>query len=170
MTKVLELGSKIQSEVQGELNKTQRHYYLREQLKAIKKELGEYEDESTEIEELRQKLVQCKMPEEVHKVAEKELNRLARMSPMASEYTVSRTYLDWLLEMPWSKKTKDSLEIKEAEHILEEDHYGLEKVKKRILEYLAVRQIKAEMKGPILCFIGPPGVGKTSLGRSIARA
>jgi ATP-dependent Lon protease len=167
---VLELGSKIQSEVQGELNKTQRHYYLREQLKAIKKELGEFEDESTEIEELRQKLAQMKMPEDVFKVAEKELNRLARMSPMASEYTVSRTYLDWLLEMPWSKKTKDSLEIKEAEQILEEDHYGLEKVKKRILEYLAVRQIKAEMKGPILCFIGPPGVGKTSLGRSIARA
>ena len=167
---VLELGSKIQSEVQGELNKTQRHYYLREQLKAIKKELGEFEDESTEIEELRQKLSQIKMPEDVFKVAEKELNRLARMSPMASEYTVSRTYLDWLLEMPWAKETKDRLEIKDAERILEEDHYGLEKVKKRILEYLAVRQIKSEMKGPILCFIGPPGVGKTSLGRSIARA
>ncbi len=167
---VLELGSKIQSEVQGELNKTQRHYYLREQLKAIKKELGEYEDEGTEIEDLREKLIEAKMPPEVHKVAEKELNRLARMSPMASEYTVSRTYLDWLIEMPWSKKTLDRLDVKKAETILDEDHYGLEKVKKRILEYLAIRQLKSDMKGPILCFVGPPGVGKTSLGRSIARA
>jgi len=167
---VLELGSKIQNEVQGELNKTQRHYYLREQLKAIKKELGEYEDESTEIEDLREKLAQAKMPAEVHKVAEKELNRLARMSPMASEYTVARTYIDWLLEMPWGKKTRDRLDVKKAEQILDEDHYGLQKVKKRILEYLAIRQLKSDMKGPILCFVGPPGVGKTSLGRSIARA
>jgi ATP-dependent Lon protease len=167
---VLELGSKIQSEVQGELNKTQRHYYLREQLKAIKKELGEYEDESTEIEDLREKLVAAKMPKEVNKVAEKELNRLARMSPMASEYTVARTYIDWLLEMPWNKKTRDRLDVKKAETILDEDHYGLQKVKKRILEYLAIRQLKSDMKGPILCFVGPPGVGKTSLGRSIARA
>jgi ATP-dependent Lon protease len=167
---VLELGSKIQNEVQGELNKTQRQYYLREQLKAIKKELGEYEDDSTEIEELREKLKNAKMPPEVNKVAEKELNRLSRMSPMASEYTVTRTYIDWLLEMPWSKQTKDRLNIKDAEEILETDHYGLEKVKKRILEYLAVRQLKSDMKGPILCFVGPPGVGKTSLGRSIARA
>ncbi len=167
---VLELGSKIQSEVQGELNKTQRQYYLREQMKAIKKELGEYEDESTEMEDLREKLAEIKMPKDVHKVAEKELNRLARMSPMASEYTVSRTYIDWLLEMPWSKKTRDRLDVKKAEEILDEDHYGLEKVKKRILEYLAIRQLKSDMKGPILCFVGPPGVGKTSLGRSIARA
>ncbi|MCK4560644.1 MAG: endopeptidase La [Calditrichia bacterium] len=167
---VLELGSKIQNEVQGELNKTQRHYYLREQLKAIKKELGEYEDESTEIEDLREKLENSKMPKDVYQVTEKELNRLARMSPMASEYTVSRTYLDWLLEMPWNKKTRDRLDVKKAEEILDEDHYGLEKVKKRILEYLAIRQLKSDMKGPILCFVGPPGVGKTSLGRSIARA
>jgi ATP-dependent Lon protease len=167
---VLELGSKIQSEVQGELNKTQRHYYLREQLKAIKKELGEFEDEGSEIEDLREKLANAKMPKEVYTVAEKELNRLARMSPMASEYTVSRTYIDWLLEMPWNKKTRDRLDVKKAEEILEEDHYGLEKVKKRILEYLAIRQLKSDMKGPILCFVGPPGVGKTSLGRSIARA
>ncbi|MCK4753927.1 MAG: endopeptidase La, partial [Calditrichia bacterium] len=167
---VLELGSKIQNEVQGELNKTQRHYYLREQLKAIKKELGEYEDESTEIEDLREKLENSKMPKDVYQVTEKELNRLARMSPMASEYTVSRTYLDWLLEMPWNKKTRDRLDVKKAEEILDEDHYGLEKVKNRILEYLAIRQLKADMKGPILCFVGPPGVGKTSLGRSIARA
>ena len=167
---ILELGSKIQSEVQGELSKSQRQYYLREQLKAIKKELGEYEDESTEIEELREKLANAKMPKEVREVAEKELNRLAKMSPMASEYTVSRTYLDWLLEMPWQKSTRDRLDVKRAEEILNEDHYGLEKVKKRILEYLAVRQLKSNMKGPILCFVGPPGVGKTSLGRSIARA
>lgn len=167
---VLELGSKIQSDVQGELNKTQRQYYLREQLKAIKKELGEFEDESTDIEDLREKLANLKMPDEVKKVAEKELNRLARMSPMASEYTVARTYLDWLMEMPWTKSTRDRLDISKAEKILNEDHYGLDKVKKRILEYLAVRQLKSNMKGPILCFLGPPGVGKTSLGRSIARA
>jgi len=167
---IIELGSKIQSDVQGELNKTQRQYYLREQLKAIKRELGEYEDEGTEIEELREKLSKIEMPEEVKKVAEKELNRLAKMSPMASEYTVARTYLDWLMEMPWKKSTKDRLDVAKAEKILNDDHYGLEKVKRRILEYLAVRQLKADMKGPILCFVGPPGVGKTSLGRSIARA
>ena len=167
---VLELGSKIQSEVQGELNKTQRQYYLREQLKAIKKELGEYDDESTEIEDLRQKLETTKMPKEVKKVAEKELNRLSRMSPMASEYTVARTYIDWLFDMPWNKKTRDRLNVQKAQQILDEDHYGLQKVKKRILEYLAIRQLKPDMRGPILCFVGPPGVGKTSLGRSIARA
>jgi ATP-dependent Lon protease len=167
---ILELGSKIQSDVQGELNKTQRQYYLREQLKAIKRELGEYEDESTDIEDLREKLEKMKMPDEVRKVAEKELNRLARMSPMASEFTVARTYIDWLMEMPWEISTKDQLDIKKAEKILNEDHYGLQKVKRRILEYLAVRQLKSDMKGPILCFVGPPGVGKTSLGRSIARA
>lgn len=167
---ILELGNKIQSDVQGELNKTQRQYFLREQLKAIKKELGEYEDESSEIDELRERLAKLKMPKEVRAVAEKELNRLAKMSPMASEYTVTRTYLDWLMEMPWKKSTRDRLDVKKAEEILNEDHYGLEKVKKRILEYLAVRQLKSNMKGPILCFVGPPGVGKTSLGRSIARA
>lgn len=167
---ILELGNKIQDEVQGELNKTQRHYYLREQLKAIKKELGEYEDEGTDIDELKEKLAKIKMPNDVREIAQKELNRLSKMSPMASEYTVSRTYLDWLLDMPWKKSTKDSLDIKKAQTILNEDHYGLQKVKKRILEYLAVRQLKTDMKGPILCFVGPPGVGKTSLGRSIARA
>ncbi|KAA3618491.1 MAG: endopeptidase La [Calditrichaeota bacterium] len=167
---ILELGNKIQDKVQGELNKTQRHYYLREQLKAIKKELGEYEDEGTEIEELREKLTKIKMPKYAKDVAEKELNRLSKMSPMASEYTVTRTYLDWILDMPWKKTTKDRLNVSKAEAILNEDHYGLDKVKKRILEYLAVRQLKSDMKGPILCFVGPPGVGKTSLGRSIARA
>lgn len=167
---IQELGTKIQNDVQGELNKTQRQYYLREQLKAIKKELGEYEDESGEIDELRRKLGKIKMPKEVKDVAEKELNRLSKMSPMASEYTVARTYLDWLMEMPWKKSTRDRLDVSRAEEILNEDHYGLDKVKKRILEYLAVRQLKSNMKGPILCFVGPPGVGKTSLGKSIARA
>jgi len=167
---IMELGTKIQNDVQGELNKTQRQYYLREQLKAIKKELGEYEDESSDLDDLREKLAEMHMPDEVRKVAEKEINRLSRMSPMASEFTVTRTYLDWLLEMPWQISTEDQLDVKQAEKILNNDHYGLEKVKKRILEYLAVRQLKADMKGPILCFVGPPGVGKTSLGRSIARA
>ncbi|MDZ7268899.1 MAG: endopeptidase La [candidate division KSB1 bacterium] len=168
---ILELGSKIQSEVQGEISKNQREYYLREQLKAIKRELGEDEDERTsEINELRQKLEEAKLPEEARKVAEKELDRLARIPPAAAEYTVSRTYLDWLIELPWSKETEDNLDVNYARVVLDEDHYNLEKVKRRILEYLAVRQLKPDMKGPILCFVGPPGVGKTSLGRSIARA
>lgn len=168
---ILELGSKIQSEVQGEISKNQREYYLREQMKAIKRELGEDEDErTTEINELRQKLEEAKLPEEARKVAEKELDRLARIPPAAAEYTVSRTYLDWLIELPWSKETEDNLEVNYARVVLDEDHYNLEKVKRRILEYLAVRQLKPDMKGPILCFVGPPGVGKTSLGRSIARA
>jgi len=167
---ILELGSKIQSEVQGELNKTQRQYYLREQLKAIRKELGEYDDDGTDMDELQEKLEKAKMPKSIRDVIKKELNRLKKMSPMASEYMVSRTYVDWLLEMPWTKSTKDRLNIQKAGEILNTDHYGLNKVKKRILEYLAVRQLKSDMKGPILCFVGPPGVGKTSLGRSIARA
>lgn len=168
---ILELGSKIQSEVQGEINKTQREYYLREQMKAIKKELGEDQDDRTaEINELRKKIKEAKMPEEAEKVASKELDRLTKMPPAAAEYTVSRTYLDWLVELPWSKSTDDNLDIKMAQQVLDEDHYDLEKVKKRILEYLAVRKLKNDMKGPILCFVGPPGVGKTSLGKSIARA
>jgi ATP-dependent Lon protease len=167
---ILELGSKIQNEVQGKLNKTQRQFYLREQLKAIKKELGEYDGDSGEIDELKTKTKKLKLPAEVKKVLDKELDRLSRMSPMASEYTVARTYVDWLIELPWKKETKDRLNIQIAAKILDDDHYGLQKVKKRILEYLAVRQLKSDMKGPILCFVGPPGVGKTSLGRSIARA
>jgi len=168
---ILELGSKIQSEVQGEINKTQREYYLREQMKAIKKELGEDQDDRTaEINELRKKIKEAEMPEEAEKVATKELDRLTKMPPAAAEYTVSRTYLDWLVELPWSKSTDDNLDIKMAQQVLDEDHYDLEKVKKRILEYLAVRKLKNDMKGPILCFVGPPGVGKTSLGKSIARA
>ncbi|HOT42974.1 MAG TPA: endopeptidase La [Syntrophorhabdaceae bacterium] len=166
----LELSSRIQTHVKEGIDKTQREYYLREQLKAIQKELGESEDKFTEIEEIRKKIVEAKMPPDVQKVAEKELDRLSKMSTMSAEYTVSRTYLDWLIELPWSKKTEDNLNIEEANTILNEDHYDLEKVKKRILEYLAVRKLKPDMKGPILCFVGPPGVGKTSLGKSIARA
>lgn len=165
----LELGSKIQSEVQDEINKNQREFYLREQMKAIQKELGE-SSENVEIKELKERIEEANMPEETKKVAQKELDRLSRMHPASAEYTVSRTYLDWLLDVPWSLSTEDNLDIKAARETLDRDHYGLEKVKKRILEYLAVRKLKNDMKGPILCFIGPPGVGKTSLGRSIANA
>jgi len=167
---VLELGSKIQGELKKEMDKNQREYYLREQLRAIKRELGEEDERTVEITELREKIEKAKMPVEVHQVAQKELDRLSKMPPAAAEYTVSRTYLDWLIELPWSVATDDNLNIDEAQKVLDEDHYDLEKVKKRILEYLAVRKLKADMKGPILCFVGPPGTGKTSLGKSIARA
>ena len=166
---VLELGNKIQSQVKEDMDRTQREYYLREQLKAIKKELGELDEHSAEIKELKDKIKKAKMPPEAQTAAEKELDRLAKIPPASAEYTVARTYLDWLAELPWSESTEDNLDIKEAQKILDEDHYDLEKVKKRILEYLAVRKLKASMKGPILCFVGPPGVGKTSLGKSIAR-
>ena len=165
----LEIGSKIQSEVQGEISKSQREYFLREQMKAIKKELGD-DQEGMEIAELRERLEKAELPEVAHKTAEKEIDRLSRMPSSSAEYTVSRTYLDWLLDLPWNLKTEDNLDLKAAEEILEGDHYGLNKVKKRILEYLAVRKLKEDMKGPILCFLGPPGVGKTSLGKSIANA
>lgn len=167
---VLELGNKIQSQVKEDMDRTQREYYLREQLKAIKKELGELDDHSSEIKELREKIKKAKMPPEVVTAAEKELDRLSKIPPASAEYTVARTYLDWLVELPWSTATEDNLEIQNAQKTLDEDHYDLEKVKKRILEYLAVRKLKSDMKGPILCFVGPPGVGKTSLGKSIARA
>jgi ATP-dependent Lon protease len=167
---VLELGNKIQSQVKEDMDKTQREYYLREQLKAIKKELGELDEHTAEIKELKERIAKAKMPPEALKAAEKELDRLSKIPPASAEYTVARTYLDWLVELPWSNGTKDNLEISNADKILEEDHYNLEKVKKRILEYLAVRKLKDDMKGPILCFVGPPGVGKTSLGKSIARA
>ncbi len=167
---VLELGSKIQSQVQSEMSKSQREYYLREQLKAIQKELGEGDERSQEIEELRKKIEAVGMPEEVRKEALRELDRLAKMPPAAAEYTVTRTYLDWLVALPWQKETTDQLDIAQARRILDEDHWGLEKVKDRILEYLAVKKIRPGGKDPILCFVGPPGVGKTSLGRSIARA
>ena len=166
---VLELGNKIQSQVKEDMDRTQREYYLREQLKAIKKELGELDEHSTEIKDLREKIKKAKMPPEALAAAEKELDRLAKIPPASAEYTVARTYLDWLVELPWSDTTEDNLDIDNAQKILDEDHYDLEKVKKRILEYLAVRKLKADMKGPILCFVGPPGVGKTSLGKSIAR-
>jgi len=166
----LELSSKIQSHIKEGIDKTQREYYLREQLKAIQKELGETDERYTEIDELRRKMVEANMPPDVQKVTEKELDRLSKMSSMSAEYTVARTYLDWLVDLPWSYSTEDNLNIKDARRILNEDHYDLEKVKKRILEYLAVRKLKTDMRGPILCFVGPPGVGKTSLGKSIARA
>jgi ATP-dependent Lon protease len=165
-----EISSRIQSQVADEVGKTQRQYYLREQMKAIQRELGEEDDRAAEIEELRKKIEEAKMPEEAHKAAEKELDRLSKMPPQAAEYTVSRTYLDWLVTLPWSVETDDKLDVPEAKRVLDEDHYDLEKVKDRILEYLAVRALKKDLKGQILCFSGPPGVGKTSLGRSIARA
>ena len=167
---ILELGQKIQAEVRGRMEKAQREYYLREQLKVIRKELGEAEGIEAEVEELREKLARKALPDYVRKEAEKELARLARLHPTSAEYTVIRNYLDWILELPWCESTEERIDLKEARRILDEDHYDLEKVKKRILEYLAVRKLKPDMKGPILCFVGPPGVGKTSLGRSIAKA
>jgi len=165
-----EISSRIQSQVADEVGKTQRQYYLREQMKAIQRELGEEDERAQESEELRKKIEEAQMPEEVRKAAEKELDRLSKMPPQAAEYTVSRTYLDWLVNLPWAVQTDDKLDVVEAKKILDEDHFDLEKVKDRILEYLAVRTLKKDLKGPILCFSGPPGVGKTSLGRSIARA
>jgi ATP-dependent Lon protease len=167
---VLELGSKIQSEVQSEVSKSQREYYLREQLKAIQKELGETDERMQEIESLRQKIEAAGMSEEARKEALRELDRLAKMPPAAAEYTVARTYIDWLVAMPWSQETTDAVDLPQARAILDEDHEGLDKIKDRILEYLAVKKIRPGGKDPILCFVGPPGVGKTSLGKSIARA
>jgi ATP-dependent Lon protease len=167
---VVELGSKIQSEVMDKMNKTQRDYFLKEQMKAIQKELGESDDRTREVDELKGRVAKAKMPKEVEQVALKEVDRLAMMHPSAAEYTVSRTYLDWLIELPWSKVTKDRLDVERARRILDEDHYGLVKVKDRMIEYLAVQQLKKDLKGPILCLVGPPGVGKTSLGKSVARS
>ena len=167
---VLEVGTKIQTEVQSEMGKNQREFFLREQLKAIHKELGEADERTTEINELKSKIEKAGMIKKVEDEALRELERLSKMPHGAAEYTVSRTYLDWIVNLPWNKSTNDNLDIDAAEKILNEDHYNLMKVKERILEYLAVRKLKADMKGPILCFAGPPGVGKTSLGRSIARA
>ena len=167
---LLELESKIQSDAQGVINQGQREYFLREQMKAIQKELGETDDLLLEVEEMREQIEKANMPEKVHAVAEKELNRLSKMHSASPESTVSRNYLDWLINLPWDVSTQDHLDIAHAKQILDEDHYDLEKVKDRILEYLAVRMLKKDMKGPILCFVGPPGVGKTSLGASIARA
>jgi len=165
---VLELGSKIQSEVQSEVGKNQREYLLREQLKAIQKELGETDDQAKEIEELREKINACGMPEVVQKEAFRELDRLSKMPPAAAEYTVSRTYLDWLVMLPWNLRTEEKIDLARAKETLDGDHSGLEKAKDRIIEYLAVRKLKPDIKGPILCFVGPPGVGKTSLAKGIA--
>ena len=171
----IKLGEEIQTEVHDEISKSQREYYLREQMKAIKRELGEDESQ-VELKEIEDAIKEAKMPEEAEKVALKELDRLSKIPSQSPEYTVSRTYLDWLTELPWSKTSEDSINVKDAKSILDKDHYGLEKVKERILEYLAVRALKMQkdpegaLRGPLLCFAGPPGVGKTSLGRSIARS
>jgi len=167
---VLELGSKIQSQVKEEMTKAQRDFYLREQLKAIQKELGETDEHAIEVNELKEKIEKAGMPEEAKKEAERELDRLSKMPPQAAEYSVVRTYLDWITSLPWNKNTEDNLDITQAAKVLDEDHYDLEKVKGRILDYLAVRKLNPEKKGPILCFVGPPGTGKTSMGQSIARA
>jgi ATP-dependent Lon protease len=167
---VIQLGTKIQSQVQSEMEKGQREYFLREQLKAIQDELGEGDERQAEINELRERIEEAKLPEQAATAAERELSRLEKLPPAAAEYGVIRTYLEWLVELPWSVTSEDNLDIEHAREVLDEDHYDLEKVKERILEYLAVRKLKPDSPGPILCFVGPPGVGKTSLGRSIARA
>ena len=167
---LIELESKIQSDAEAVIDKGQREYFLREQLKAIQKELGESDDLLLEIEEMREQIEEANMPEKARKAAEKELNRLSKMHAFSPEATVSRNYLDWLINLPWGVSAEDDLDISQAQKVLDEDHYDLEKVKDRILEYLAVRMLKQDMKGPILCFVGPPGVGKTSLGKSIGRA
>jgi ATP-dependent Lon protease len=170
---VLKLSQKISSQVKGEMNKTQREYFLRQQLKAIREELGELDEDDEgldEFEQLAKKIEESNMPEEVEKTARKELKRLKTIQPSSAEYTVARTYLDWMTTLPWQRLSKDNLDTKNVREVLDQDHYDLDKVKKRIVEYLAVRRLKDDMKGPILCFVGPPGVGKTSLGKSIARA
>ena len=165
---VLELGSKIQSQVQSEVGKNQRDYFLREQMKAIQRELGEGDDQAKDIEELREKIEAAGMPEAVQKEAVRELDRLAKMPAAAAEYTVSRTYIDWLIVLPWAKRTEEVIDLRHTKEVLDADHSDLEKAKDRILEYLAVRKLNPDVKGPILCFVGPPGVGKTSLAKSIA--
>jgi len=167
---LLTMQVKIQSQAREEMTKTQREYYLREQLRAIQSELGEIDEKAEEITDLKEKIKAAKMPEEVEKESNKQLKRLEQMHPDAAESGVIRTYIEWLAELPWSVATQDNLDLKAAQAVLDEDHYDLEKVKERIVEYLGVRKLKEKMKGPILCFVGPPGVGKTSLGKSIARA
>ena len=167
---VLRIEKRIRGRVKQQMEKSQREYYLNEQMKAIQKELGEMEDAPNELVDLEQKIGSAGMPKEAKEKATSELNKLKLMSPMSAEATVVRNYVDWLVKVPWKKRTKVLQDLKEAEQVLEEDHYGLEKVKERILEYLAVQQRVKELKGPILCLVGPPGVGKTSLGQSIARA
>ena len=166
---VVRLGSKIQSQVESEIDKGQREFFLRQQMKAIQDELGEGDEQQAEVNELRERLEQANLPEEAHKQAERELGRLEKLPPAAAEYGVIRTYLEWILSLPWNNVTEDDLDLQRARRILDEDHYDLEKVKDRIIEQLAVSKLKADLSGPILCFVGPPGVGKTSLGQSIAR-
>ncbi|HEX6768111.1 MAG TPA: endopeptidase La [Candidatus Binatia bacterium] len=173
LTRELELSTmqaRIQNQAKEEMSKTQRDYYLREQLKQIQQELGEGDERAEEIVEVKKQIEKARMPPDVKREAEKQLRRLEQMHPESSEASLVRTYLDWLVELPWSQKTKDNLNIRKAKQVLDEDHYNLEKIKERILEYLAVNKLRRKIKGPILCFVGPPGVGKTSLGRSIARA
>src|SRR5919201_1539573 len=167
---VFELGTKIQSQVQSEMEKSQREYFLRQQLKAIQEELGEGDEQQAELAELRAQIEEVNLPEEADKQARREFDRLAKLPPAAAEYGVIRTYLEWILSLPWTKTTEDDLDLEKARTILDEDHYDLEKVKERIVEHLAVSKLKEDLSGPILCFVGPPGVGKTSLGKSIARA
>ena len=167
---VLKVRERINTQVQEEMGRNQREYVLRQQLKAIKEELGELDDGGGDLDEFGEKITKAKMPEEAEKVAKKQLDRLKGMQPSSAEYTVTRTYLEWLVELPWAISTDDHIELKEVRSCLDEDHYDLDKVKKRIVEYMAVRKLKNDKKGPILCLVGPPGVGKTSLGRSIARA
>jgi ATP-dependent Lon protease len=167
---VLKVRERINTQVQEEMGRNQREYVLRQQLKAIKDELGELDDSGGDLEEFKEKIAQARMPEEAEKAALKQYDRLKSMQPSSAEYTVTRTYLEWLVELPWSVSTEDHIELDEVRKVLNEDHYDLEKVKKRIVEYMAVRKLKNDKKGPILCLSGPPGVGKTSLGRSVARA
>jgi len=167
---VVELGHKIQSDIQREMEKNQREFYLRQQLRAIQEELGETDPQQAETNELRKKIDEAQMPDEVRKAADRELDRLSKVPQASPEYSVIRTYLDWIVQLPWGKETSDAIDIQKAREILDEDHYDLDKVKDRIVEYLAVGKLKKRLSGPILCFVGPPGVGKTSLGQSIARA
>ncbi|MBI1785061.1 LON peptidase substrate-binding domain-containing protein, partial [Candidatus Sumerlaeota bacterium] len=167
---IVSLGAKIQTQIKSKIEKTQRDYMLREQMKAIRKELGEDEEGGSEVEELRGRIKKAKLPEKVKAVAERELKKIETTPPANPEYAVSRTYLDWILSLPWTQKTRDNIVLKKAQKILDEDHFDLEKVKEKILEYLAVVKLRKAIKGPILCLVGAPGVGKTSLGRSIARA
>src|SRR5213078_1115316 len=166
---VFELGTKIQSQVQSELEKGQREFFLRQQLKAIQDELGEGDEQQVELNELREQVEEKNLPEAAQKAVERELARLEKLPSAAAEYGVIRTYIDWILSLPWTETSEDNLDLDRARRILDEDHYDLEKVKERILEYLAVSKLKNDLSGPILCFVGPPGVGKTSLGQSIAR-
>ena len=167
---LVEIGSRIQSQVQSEMDKGQREYFLRQQLRAIQEELGEVDEQEAEAQELRTLLEEANLPEHVWKVAERELGRFERLPPQSAEHGVIRTYLEWLASLPWSKSTEDNLDLKHARKVLDRDHYDIERVKDRILEFLAVRKLKPDARSSIVCFVGPPGVGKTSLGRSIAAA